>query len=145
MIKGFKDFLLRGNVVDLAVAVVIGAAFAAVVTSFVDSFLTPLIGLVGGGGELGGEVVVDGQRFTWGAFLSSLIGFALTAAVVYVVVVVPMKRLIERRWSGEEAGPAAPTEVELLVEIRDLLRAQQGHGPGGDPAGPGTPPLPGRI
>jgi len=126
MIKGFKDFLLRGNVVDLAVAVVIGAAFAAVVASFVDSFLTPLIGLVGGGGELGGEVVVNGQRFTWGAFLSSLIGFALTAAVVYFVVVLPMKRLVERRRSGEEAGPAAPTEVELLVEIRDLLRAQQG-------------------
>jgi large conductance mechanosensitive channel len=144
MIKGFKDFLLRGNVVDLAVAVVIGAAFGAVVTSFVDSFLTPLIGLVGGGGELGGEVVINEQRFTWGAFLSNLIGFALTAAVVYFVVVMPMKQLIERRRRGEEAGPVLPTQVELLIEIRDLMRAEQGQGAGRDPSGPGTTTLPGQ-
>jgi large conductance mechanosensitive channel len=145
MFKGFKDFLLRGNVVDLAVAVVIGAAFGAVVTSFVDSFLTPLIGLVGGGGEMGGEFEINGQRFPWGAFLSSLIGFVLTAAVVYFVVVVPMKRLIERRRRGEEAGPVQPTQVELLVEIRDLLRAQQGQGAGPQPSGPGSTTLPGQL
>jgi large conductance mechanosensitive channel len=145
MIKGFKDFLLRGNVIDLAVAVVIGAAFGAVVASFVDSFLTPLVGLVGGGGEFGGEFEINEQRFTWGAFLSSLIGFVLTAAVVYFVVVLPMKRLIERRRRGEEAGPVQPTQVELLVEIRDLLRAQQGQGPGRDPSGPGTTTLPGKV
>jgi large conductance mechanosensitive channel len=125
MLKGFKDFLLRGNVVDLAVAVVIGAAFGAVVTSFVNSFLNPLIGLVSGGGQFGGELVINEQHFTWGAFISTLIGFALTAAVVYFVVMVPMRRLVERRIRGEEPGPVAPTEVELLVEIRDLLRAQQ--------------------
>ena len=145
MFKGFKDFLLRGNVIDLAVAVVIGAAFGAVVTSFVDSFLTPLVGLVGGGGEFGGEFEINEQRFTWGAFLSSLIGFVLTAAVVYFVVVLPMKRLIERRRRGEEAGPVQPTQVELLAEIRDLLRAQQGQGPGRDPSGPGTTTLPGKV
>jgi large conductance mechanosensitive channel len=144
MIKGFKDFLLRGNVVDLAVAVVIGAAFGAVVTGFVDSFLTPLIGVVGGGGDLGGEFVINDQHFTWGAFLSTLIGFLLTAAVVYFVVVMPMKRLIERRTRGEEAGPAAPTQVELLVEIRDLLRSQQGRGPGHDPSRPDTTVMPGQ-
>jgi large conductance mechanosensitive channel len=126
MIKGFKDFLLRGNVVDLAVAVVIGAAFTTLVNSFVDSFLTPLIGLVGGGGTLGGTWVINGQPFTWGAFLSQLIAFVLTATVVYFVVVVPMRTLVERRKRGEEAGPVAPTQVELLAEIRDLLRAQQG-------------------
>src|SRR4051812_18417865 len=125
MIKGFKDFLLRGNVVDLAVAVVIGAAFTAVVNAFVGSFLTPLIGLVSGGGELGGELEINEQHFTWGAFLSQLIAFVLTAAVVYFVVVVPMKTLVERRKRGEEAGPVVPTQVELLAEIRDLLRAQQ--------------------
>ena len=128
MIRGFKDFLLRGNVVDLAVAVVIGAAFTAVVTAFTDSFLTPLIGLVTGGGELGGRFTVDGQVFTYGAFVSQVITFVLTAAVVYFAVVVPMKRVIERRHRGEEAGPTQPTQVELLVEIRDLLRAQQGAG-----------------
>jgi large conductance mechanosensitive channel len=145
MMKGFKDFLLRGNVVDLAVAVVIGAAFTAVVSAFADSFLTPLIGLVGGGGELGGSVEVNGQTFTWGAFVSQVITFALTAAIVYFLVVLPMKTIIERRKRGEEAGPAEPTQVELLVEIRDLLRAQQGAGPGADPSGPGTTTLPGRL
>ncbi|HEV7725661.1 MAG TPA: large conductance mechanosensitive channel protein MscL [Modestobacter sp.] len=145
MIKGFKDFLLRGNVVDLAVAVVIGAAFTALVGSFTDSFLKPLIGLVGGGGTTGGSISVDGQTFAWGAFVNAVITFVLTAAVVYFVVVVPMKVLFERRRSGEEAGPVVPTQVELLVEIRDLLRAQQGQGPGRDPSGPGTTTLPGRL
>ena len=145
MLKGFKDFLLRGNVVDLAVAVVIGTAFTAVVNAFAASFLTPLIGLVGGGGELGGTVEVDEQFFTWGAFVSQVITFLLTAAVVYFLVVVPMKTIMERRKRGEEAGPAEPTQVELLVEIRDLLRAQRGASPGEDPSGPGTTTLPGRL
>jgi large conductance mechanosensitive channel len=126
MIKGFKDFLLRGNVIDLAVAVVIGTAFAALVTSFTRSFLEPLIGLVGGGGVDGGIAIVNGQRFTWGPFINALITFVITAAVVYFVVVLPMKALLERRRRGEEPGPTLPTHVELLVEIRDLLRAQQG-------------------
>jgi large conductance mechanosensitive channel len=128
VLRGFKDFLLRGNVVDLAVAVVIGAAFTAVVNAFADSFLTPLIALVTGGGKLGGTFTVDGQAFTYGAFLSQVITFVLTAAVVYFAVVLPMKKLIDRRRRGEEPGPAQPTQVELLVEIRDLLRAQQGAG-----------------
>jgi large conductance mechanosensitive channel len=145
MIKGFKDFLLRGNVVDLAVAVVIGAAFSAVVGSFTASFLEPLIGLVGGGGVDGGTLVVDGQRFTWGSFLNAVITFVLTAAVVYVVVVLPMKALVERRTRGEEAGPVVPTQVELLVEIRDLLRAQQGRQPDPGPSGVGTTTLPGQL
>ena len=145
MIKGFKDFLLRGNVVDLAVAVVIGAAFTAVVTSFTESFLRPLSGLVGGGGRTGGSFEVDGQTFTWGDFLNSLVTFVLTAAVVYFVVVLPMKVILERRKRGDEEGPVGPTQVELLVEIRDLLRAQQGRGPGQDPTGPGTTTLPGQL
>ena len=69
---------------------------------------------------------LDGQTFTWGAFVNQLITFVLTAAVIYFVVVVPMKIVVERRKRGEEAGPVAPTQVELLAEIRDLLRAQQG-------------------
>lgn len=145
MLKGFKDFLLRGNIVDLAVAVVIGAAFTAVVTSFTESFLQPLIGLIGGGGVDGGSVVVDGQAFTWGAFVNQVITFVLTAAVVYFVVITPMKKLLERRASGEEAGPVGPTQVELLVEIRDLLRSQQGLGQKENPIGPGTTVLPGQL
>jgi len=145
MLKGFKDFLLRGNVVDLAVAVVIGAAFTALVASFTTSFLKPLIGLISGGGVNGGTRIVDGQAFTYGAFINALITFVLTAAVVYFAVVLPMKTIMERRKRGEEAGPVAPTQVELLVEIRDLLRAQQGRGPGSDPSGPGVTVLPGQL
>ncbi|RBY86239.1 large conductance mechanosensitive channel protein MscL [Blastococcus sp. TF02A-26] len=145
MLKGFRDFLLRGNVVDLAVAVVIGAAFTAVVSAFTDSFLTPLIALVSGGGEVGGTFEIDDQTFDYGAFISQVITFVITAAVVYFLVVLPMKKIIERRKHGEEAGPVAPTQVELLVEIRDLLRAQQGAGPGPDPSGPGTTTLPGQL
>ncbi|TQN37593.1 large conductance mechanosensitive channel [Blastococcus colisei] len=145
MIKGFKDFLLRGNVIDLAVAVVIGAAFTALVAQFTASFLEPLIGLVGGGGLEGGTVVIDQQVFDWAAFINAVITFVLTAAVVYFVVVLPMRTLMERRTRGEEAGPVVPSQVELLVEIRDLLRAQQGRGPGHDPSGPGTTSLPGQL
>src|SRR3712207_3859310 len=101
VLRGFKDFLLRGNVVEVAVAVVIGAAFTAVVDAFADSFLTPLIGLVTGGGEVGGRFTVDGQTFPYGAFVSQVITFVLTAAVVYVVVVLPLRSIAERRgWSG---------------------------------------------
>ena len=145
MLKGFKDFLFRGNVVELAVAVVIGTAFTAVVTSFTESFLLPLIGLIGGGGIDGGTLVVNGQKFTFGAFANALITFVLTAAVVYFIVVLPLNKIAERRRRGEEPGPVEPTQVELLAEIRDLLRAQQGAGPGETPRGPGTTTLPGRL
>ena len=126
-LSGFKKFLLRGNIVDLAVAVVIGTAFTAVVTSFGDSFLKPLIGLIGGGGRLGGTVSVGGQTFTWGAFLSQVITFVLTAAVIYFLVVLPLHKLLQRR--ATDPAPVGPTELDLLVEIRDLLRAQQGMAP----------------
>src|SRR3954463_1891060 len=104
MIKGFKDFLLRGNVIDLAVAVVIGTAFTALVTSFTDSFLKPLIGLIGGGGQHGGEWVVNQRHVPWGAFIRAWIPFALPAVVVYFVVVLPIKAIMERRRRGEEPG-----------------------------------------
>ena len=145
MLKGFKDFLLRGNIVELAVAVVIGTAFTALVTAFTTSFLEPLIGLLGGGGVKGGIATVNGQEFTWGAFINAVITFVLTAAVLYFLVVTPMKKLMERRQRGEEPGPVQPTQVELLVEIRDLLRSQQGLAPGSDPSGPGTTSLPGQL
>ena len=113
---------------------VIGTAFTAVVNSFSQSFLQPLIGLVSGGGQFGGVVTVDGQAFTYGAFLSQVVSFLITAAVVYFVVVLPVRRLLDR--GAEEPAPAGPTEVELLVEIRDLLRAQQGPGPAPAPPAP---------
>ena len=93
----------------------------------------------------GGTFTIDKQVFDWAAFVNAVITFVLTAAVVYFVVVLPMKTIVERRKRGEEAGPVAPTQVELLVEIRDLLRAQQGQGRGNDPTGPGTTVLPGQL
>ena len=119
--KGFKDFLFRGNIVDLAVAVVIGGAFNKLIEVFTASFLTPLINLIGGG-DVGGKFTVNGQDFTYGAFISQLISFVITAAVIYFVVVLPMKRITERRTAGvlEED---APTQEQLLTEIRDLLAA----------------------
>lgn len=125
MLQGFKDFLLRGNIVDLAVAVVIGGAFTALVGSFTSSFLQPLIGLIGGGGENGGELVVNGQHFTYGAFITAVITFVLTAAVVYFVVVTPMKKLNELRDRGKEPEPEGVSEdIALLREIRDALQNQ---------------------
>ena len=135
-LSGFKKFLLRGNVVDLAVAVVIGTAFTAVVNQFGESFLTPLIALVGGGGEFGGVIRIGGESFTYGAFLSQVITFVITAAVVYFLVVLPVRRLLERQ--VEAPASAGPTELELLTEIRDLLRNQQSGGSAAAPprAGP---------
>ncbi|HVK20719.1 MAG TPA: large-conductance mechanosensitive channel protein MscL [Actinokineospora sp.] len=130
MLKGFKDFLMRGNVIDLAVAVIIGAAFTAIVTSFTDGLIKPLINSTGGSDAaqgLGFEIV-DGNASTFmnfGLVINAAINFAIVAAIVYFVIVLPVKHIQERRKRGEEAGPAEPTDVELLAEIRDLLRAQQ--------------------
>src|SRR3954466_14636072 len=128
VLKGFKDFVLRGNVVDLAVAVVIGAAFTAVVNAFATDFLTPLINLIGGGGRFGGVLHVHGQSFQWGAFVSQAVTFVLTAAVVYFATVLPMHTILERRRRVVPSGPVRHTELELLTEIRDLLRAQRTTG-----------------
>jgi large conductance mechanosensitive channel len=135
VLKGFKDFLLRGNVVDLAVAVVVGAAFTAVVTAFTNAFLKPLIQLVSGGGQFAGSFVVNGVVFDYASFINAVITFVLTAAVIYFLVVYPLKVVSERRKRGEEAGPAEPTDVELLTEIRDLLKEQQQSRRGGGDGG----------
>ncbi|MEQ3551587.1 large conductance mechanosensitive channel protein MscL [Pseudonocardia nematodicida] len=136
MIKGFRDFVMRGNVVDLAVAVVIGAAFTSVVTAFTDSFLTPLIRVFSGGGELAGAFAINGVVFDWAAFVNALITFLITAAVVYFLVVLPLNTFAQRRRRAVADEPAAPTEIELLTEIRDLLREERaaGRGAAGDPA-----------
>jgi large conductance mechanosensitive channel len=127
MLKGFKDFLLRGNIVDLAVAVVIGTAFTALVASFTKSFIEPLLGLIGGGGPKGMTVTVNDQDFTFGAFITACITFVITAAVVYFAIVVPMKVLNERLARGKEPEPEGPSEdVQLLREIRDSLANRPG-------------------
>jgi len=92
---GFRKFILRGNIVDLAVAVVIGTQFATLVKSFVTSFIDPLIGLIGGRPDLRGlKFTVSGRVFTYGAFLTDAISFLIAAAVVYFVIVLPVARLL---------------------------------------------------
>jgi large conductance mechanosensitive channel len=128
MLKGFKDFIVRGNVVELAVGFVMGVAFTTVVTQFTESFLQPLIKLVSGGeGITAGAIEVrDGVVFDWSAFVNAVFMFIITAAVLYFVVVTPMNRLAERRKRGEEPPPEAPSEeVQLLTEIRDLLASDR--------------------
>ncbi len=128
MLKGFKDFLLRGNVVDLAVAVVIGAAFGTLVKAFTDNIITPIISVIGGtsANGLSFKIIGDNEatRVDFGAVISAIIYFVIVAAVVYFVIVIPMNTLKARRKAGVEAGPAEPTDVELLGEIRDLLAGQ---------------------
>ncbi|WP_416901617.1 large conductance mechanosensitive channel protein MscL [Micromonospora echinospora] len=133
MLKGFKDFIMRGNVVDLAVGVVIGAAFTGVVTQLTKSFLEPfvrvLIVLITGNedGLSGSTPMFRNIPFDWVAFVNALITFLLTAAALYFLVVFPMNKLAERRKRGEEPPPKAPSEeVKLLTEIRDALLAA-GH------------------
>jgi large conductance mechanosensitive channel len=97
MLKDFRDFVLRGNVVDLAVAVVIGAAFGAVVTAFVASFITPLIAAIGGKPDFSSlAFTINGSRFTYGAFFNALLSFLIIAAVVYFFVVRPLNTLMAR-------------------------------------------------
>jgi large conductance mechanosensitive channel len=123
--KGFKDFVLRGNVIDLSVAVVIGAAFATLIKQFGDSFLLPLVALAGGGGQHGGILAVGETKFAWGAFVSAAITFLITAATLYFLVVAPMNALAARRKRGAEPEPKTPAEdVLLLQQIRDLLAEQ---------------------
>lgn len=129
MLKGFKEFLLRGNVIDLAVAVVIGAAFTAVVTTFTKSFLEPLLRLFSGGEDAvppGTIPLTDDVQLDYAAFLNAIIQFLITAAVIYFLVVFPMKWLQERRKRGQEEE-TPETDAELLKQIRDLLQEQAEH------------------
>lgn len=131
MISGFKEFILRGNVMDLAVAVVIGAAFAALVNAAVLNLFTPLIGAVFNAKDLVGAfpLTVGAATIEAGTILAAIIQFLITAAVIYFAFVMPvnyLKKLTERKKKAgiEEATDLPPTEAELLVQIRDLLAAQ---------------------
>ena len=130
MLKGFRDFIMRGNVIELAVAVAIGTAFTVVVTQFGNSFIKPLVAAFAGGGATGGTFVVRGQRFDYGAFINAVIFFLITAAVIYFFVVAPYNAFEARRKRGQGPvdPPPTPDDVVLLAEIRDLLREQQGRG-----------------
>lgn len=137
--KGFKEFILRGNVIDLAVAVVIGAAFTAIVTSLVTNIFTPIIGALFNANDLAKTLIVTiptasggSAKIMFGAFLASVINFVIIAAVVYFVFVLPINSMLKRAFQKpaqpEAATPAPPTELDLLAQIRDLLEGQQGVG-----------------
>ncbi len=111
MLKGFKEFILRGNVVDLAVAVVIGAAFGAVITAFVADIITPLIAAIFGKPDFSAlTFTINHSTFKYGSFINAVIAFVLIAAAVYLVIIVPMNSIAARRARGE--GPQDPTTKE---------------------------------
>ncbi len=133
MLTGFKNFILKGNVVDLAVAVVIGAAFGAVVAALVQSVLMPFIaGLVGSPNfDSFAVVTLNGNDIKFGVLLTAIVNFLLVAASIYFVVVVPMNHMIERRNRRLGINPdvkeeaAEDPQIALLTEIRDALRADR--------------------
>ena len=154
MLKGFKEFILRGNVIDLAVAVVIGAAFTGIVNGLVTGIFNPLISLIFNSSDIAKagitlRAATDADHpaivLAWGAVISALIQFVLIATAIYFGLIVPMNYLkkIQLRKKPAEEAPATPalTETELLVQIRDLLKERDGGAASlsGGP-GPATPP-----
>ena len=124
MLQGFKDFIMKGNVVDLAVAVVMGGAFGAVVTALVDKIIMPLISMLVGSPNFD-QFLVFGQ-VQIGAFLTALVNFLLVALAIYFVIVLPMNKMIERRNArlGITEDDAADPNTVLLTEIRDALKGR---------------------
>ena len=118
MIKEFREFMFRGNIVDLAVAVVLGAAFGAIVTSLVTDIITPLLGIFGIPDFSTWVIEVGDSEVRIGDFLNTLISFVTIAAAIFFLVVKPMNRMMPKK----EEAPAGPSEVDLLTEIRDELR-----------------------
>ncbi|MGZ8179060.1 large-conductance mechanosensitive channel protein MscL [Williamsia sp. SKLECPSW1] len=141
MLRGFKDFLMRGNVIDLAVAVVIGAAFSAIVKAFTDNIIQPLINSIGSPDQAQGLGFLirsgkDNTFMDFGSLITAAINFVIIAAVVYFVIVMPFEKI--KALSAKKGDDAAAlTEAELLTEIRDLIASQQSGGTG--TAGATTP------
>jgi large conductance mechanosensitive channel len=123
MLKDFRDFVLRGNVVELAVAVVMGAAFGAVVTAFVASFITPLIAAIVGKPDFSAlAFTINGSRFTYGVFLNALLSFLLIAAAVFFFVVRPLNALMARLRPETAVGQPTRTCPECLSEVPEAAR-----------------------
>lgn len=134
--KGFKEFVLRGNVIELAVAVVIGGAFTAIVNAIVNSVINPAIGALFNQESLATSLAVDipttsggTATIVFGAVLAAAINFLLVAIVVYFGLILPINQLQKVRFRKKEdpaqPDPEPPTETELLTEIRDLLKAER--------------------
>ena len=136
MLKGFKEFIMRGNVVDLAIAVVIGAAFGAVINALVADIITPLIAAIGGQPDFGNLTFkIHNSTFKYGEFINAIISFLVIAAAIYFVVVMPLNKLAARRAAkvaqGEPDPEPRPEDIILLEQIRDLLAdTRSGNGAG---------------
>lgn len=116
--RGFKAFLLRGNVVDLAIGVVIGIAFAAVIGAFVKDLVTPLIAAIGGNPDFSTLFFkINGSKFLYGDFINALLGFLIIAAVIYFFVVIPYTAMVERSRKEPPADPTTKKCTECLSEI----------------------------
>lgn len=123
MLQGFRTFVLRGNVIDLAVAFVVGAAFAALVATFSEALILPIVGIFLGGGVDAGTLEIRGQIIDFSAMINAIITFVITLTVIYFVFVLPMNKFRERAGGG--AVDTTPADVKLLTEIRDLLKERQ--------------------
>lgn len=135
MIKGFKDFLMRGNVVDLAVGIAIGVAFTTLVGAFGTAIVNPLVAIVGGGDDLGfGFQITDSAatRVDLGLLINAIIVFVVTMAVIYFAIVVPVSKLqaLRKPGPGEDEPEAVPEDTALLREIRDALARPAAPGEG---------------
>lgn len=131
-LNGFKEFISRGNAIELAVGIVIGAAFTAVVSSIVDGIITPIIAGIFGAQNFDDVLAfqIRDATVTPGLVLSAIVNFLIVAAAIYFIVVLPLNKLAERRKQGVDPEPEAPAEdVILLGEIRDLLKAQGPQAP----------------
>ena len=147
MLQGFKDFIMKGNVIDLATAVIIGAAFSKIVNALVEAVLMPLIAAAVGSPNFDSFAVltVNGNDVKFGVLLTAVVNFLLIAAAVYFAIVLPMNKMIEarnRRMGIEPELEPVPEDVQLLTEIRDALVAQRGTT---GSAGPGAPGAPGAM
>ena len=145
MLKGFKDFILRGNVIELSIAVVVGTAFTALVTAFTTNIVNPIIAAAGGVEAQGlGFHIWPGNAKTFvnfGAVITAFVTFIITAAVVYFIFVAPMNRINRmvkhRLATAEPEEKTLPADTALLAEIRDLLASLAGTGVSADKAGDG--------
>ena len=131
MIQEFKDFIAKGNVMDMAVGIIIGAAFTAIVTSLVDDLINPIISLFMGGIDFSGMKIAlgegaDAASFNYGSFINALINFLIIAFVVFLLVkmVNRVKDAAVKKDEPVPAAPSGPTQEQLLTEIRDALRAR---------------------
>jgi large conductance mechanosensitive channel len=122
VLRGFREFILRGNVIDLAVAVIIAVAFGAVIVSFVSDTLTPLLGLLGLPDFSTASLTVGNAEVRYGAFVNSVIAFLVVAMAIYLVVVRPAKAFEERRKRGEAESPTTKTCPECASEIPAAAR-----------------------